>query len=64
MLVMKLNTALTFVLYFGIAILLHPVKYNSSSVLNFENEKIKTEIKKIPATAKAEVLHGELLFKY
>jgi hypothetical protein len=61
---MKLTVALSYMLYFGLAILLHPIKYNSNNELTFNPNNIKREVKKSPATAKADILHSELLFKY
>ena len=64
MLVMKLNAALTYILYFGIAIMLYPAKYTSNTIFNTKLENGKTIKCKAPAIAKAEVLHSDLLFKY
>jgi hypothetical protein len=60
---MKLNHTIAYVLYFGMAIMLSPLKL-SYSIPGTQVEKKKEIVVKPSTKAKAEVLHSELLFKY
>ena len=60
---MKLNHTIAYVLYFGMAIMLAPLKL-SYSISGTHVEKKKEIVVKPSTKAKAEVLHSELLFKY
>jgi hypothetical protein len=60
---MKLNYSLTYILYFGLAVMLAPLKLNYTNTAQHVDKKKVIEAKPTHK-AKAEVLHSELLFKY
>jgi hypothetical protein len=63
---MKQNFSITvsYFLYFGIAVFLHPAKNLSNSSMNSNDIQQSKKMEKLVVMQSSEILRGELLFKY